>query len=276
MEVSWWEATDGRRVPHTVMGSGDRDVIALPGLTDGLLPLTMEECQAMLRRLPVADLPFRLRMLSYPDPLPPTVTTPELADLAASWIEAVAAPPVVVVGHSMGGMVAQHLAVSRPDLVRRLVLTATLARPDEVFRERLRHWEGLLQRGQWQRYAVDALRVSFTGSALLRRLVAQRIVGAVDGTERLPRHLALSHACLHHDALDRLGDVVAPTLVLGGGADRLVRPDRVRELAEAVPGARLEVLPRLAHGFPEQDRRRVFRRIAEFADIDHRLPEGTT
>lgn len=275
MELDWWTAADGRRVPHTVLGEGDRAVVALPGLTDGLLPLVEDEARALLRRLPVGDLPFRLRMLSYPDPLAPDTSTEDLAALAAAWIEAVARPPVVLVGHSMGGMVAQHLAATRPDLIERLVLTATLARPDDVFRDRLRHWTALLEAGDWRAYAVDALRVSFTGSSLLRRLVAQRVVGAAEAPERLPRHRALTHACCTHDAVDRLADIVAPTLVLGGAADPLVRPERVRDLAAGITDATVDVLPRLGHGFPEQARRRVFRRIADFAAIDHRLPGGS-
>ena len=57
----------------------------------------------------------------------PTVRCIAITVIAGEDHQSVVGQPVLVTAHSMGGMVAQWLAVRRPDLVRRLVLTATLA-----------------------------------------------------------------------------------------------------------------------------------------------------
>ena len=57
-------------------------------------------------------------------------------------------------------------------------------------------------------------------------------------------------ACRAHNTLDRLGEITAPTLVLVGAEDIFTPPYYARELAERIPGARLQVLERGGHGMP--------------------------
>jgi pimeloyl-ACP methyl ester carboxylesterase len=58
---------------------------------------------------------------------------------------------------------------------------------------------------------------------------------------------AAARACLEHDALDRLGVIAAPTLVIAGEDDLVTPPRFARELAGRIPSARLELLPGYAH-----------------------------
>jgi pimeloyl-ACP methyl ester carboxylesterase len=58
---------------------------------------------------------------------------------------------------------------------------------------------------------------------------------------------AAARACLEHDALDRLGAIAAPALIVAGEDDLVTPPRFARELAGRIPGARLEPLPGYAH-----------------------------
>lgn len=262
-----WFGVAGGRVPYLEFGDpAAPPVVVLPGLSDGLAPLSEARARAALPPPPRELRPFRTFVLSHRHPLPPGVTTADLAADAHAFCRDVVGTATTVTGHSMGAMVAQHLAGRWPETVSRLVLSATVPSADAALRARIARWEDLITAGRWRAFYDDALRVSFTGSDLLRRRLALRLTGAPALDDLVHRHLALSHACRTHDAGGVLGRVTAPTLVLAGAEDPLARPERATELARAIPGARLVILPGLAHGFPEQARRRYVRHLVRFLD----------
>src|SRR4030067_923341 len=60
-------------------------------------------------------------------------------------------------------------------------------------------------------------------------------------------HGAQRATAVGHSAWDRLGDIDAPTLVITGDGDRVVPPENSRRLAQAIPGAKLVILPGAPH-----------------------------
>lgn len=270
-ELQWYDAGSGR-MPWLEFGARRSPVVlTLPGLTDGLMPLSEPRTRRALATLPTRDLPFRLVVLSYPEPLPDDTTTRQLAASVVAFVSDVIGTPVAVSAHSMGGMVAQHLAADRPDLVTALALTATLARPVAAFRERLARWESLVTAGRWRAFYADALDASYTGSELLRRRLLLRMSRPPALPHLVDRHRQLTAACLDHDARDRLARIDSPTLVLAGAADPVVPPAASEELAAGIRGARFELLPKLAHGFPEQAPARTFATIGALIGLDPKV-----
>ena len=270
-ELQWYDMGTGR-MPWLEFGARRAPVVlTLPGLTDGLMPLSEARTRRALAALPTRDLPFRLVAVSYPDPLPEGVTTRRLATSVAAFVTDVIAAPVAVSAHSMGGMVAQHLAADRPDLVTALALTATLAAPVAPFRDRLARWEALVTAGRWRGFYADALDASYTGSELLRRRLLLRMSRPPALPHLVDRHRQLTAACLAHDARDRLDRIDCPTLVLAGAADPVVPPAASDALAAGIRGARFEVLAGLAHGFPEQASARTFAAISSLLGLDPKV-----
>jgi len=259
-QVEWFDAA---RMPWISLGGADTPVVlALPGLSDGLLPLSDPTALAAMESLPHDRLPFRLITVSYRHPVGGSVTTKALADDVAAFVRDVVGGPVAVTGHSMGGMVAQWLAVRHPDLVTHLGLTATLARATPSFAAVLERWDRLVADGAWRAFRDDANQTSYTGSELLRRRLLARLTPPEPQDHLAQRHAAMSHAALGHDAADHVRDIRCPTLVLAGSHDPVVPLDASRELAAAIPGARFQVVHGLRHGFPEQARDQTYRAVA--------------
>lgn len=261
---------DGASLSWLPFGDPDGPVALLaPGLTDGLAPLFHPPAA---RAAPPPPPPFRrLRVLvaSHRRPVPEGWGTDDMAADLAAFVEAVADGPVVAVGHSMGAMVALHLAGKRPDLVARLVVSAAVGRADAQLSARLTRWERLLDEGRWREFHRDAVDASFVGAERWRRRALLRLHRPdPPPAELVERHLALSAACRSHDATGVLDAIAAPTLVVSGARDALTRPERGRELATAIDDARFLEVPGAGHGVTEQRPRAYARVVADFlADV---------
>lgn len=163
---------------------------------------------------------------------PAHYTTRVFAADAVAVLDAAGVQAAHVVGHSMGGRVAQWIAIDHPERVRRLVLIATSA-SDRAGERRDRSAVADLLSGDRQRM----LPLFFDEEW------ASRNPQAVDaffhrraGRPALRGHFAASR---DHDALGHLGEIRAESLVLHGSRDRLTPADHARLLAGGIPRARL-------------------------------------
>lgn len=227
--------------------------VLLPGLTDALAPVTDPRTQALLGQVPVPMARFQGLVLSHRVPTGPAVTTRALAHDVAGLLRRRLDRPALVIAHSMGTMVAQHLAIDHPELVGALVLSAATAYADPQLRAVLARWETLVRARDGAALARAAVQASFTPPALDEHLALIAAAPPPDpDAAQVARHLALSAAAVGHDSRSGLGRIGVPTLVLAAGADPVVAPACSWELARAVTGARYVRLDGLAHGFPEQ------------------------
>lgn len=268
MELQRHDLT-GAYLPWVVLGSRTTPVVVtIPGLSDGLQPLSEPGARTLLSEAAGRAVGARVLAVSHRHPVDAATTTATLAADVARFIDEEVGHPVVVSGHSMGGMVAQHLAASRPDLVTHLVMTATLARPDTGFRAVLARWQDLVERGRWRAFYADANACSYTGSELLRRRLLLRVTRPAASPHLVDRHVAMTRIALAHDAAEVLGRISCPTLVVAGSRDPVVSLAASRAVADGIPRAAFAVLDGLAHGFAEQAPGSMTDLIAEHLGLD--------
>lgn len=197
--------------------------------------------------------PPTLRRLPHADVIAPDLPGhgrsggPGRADVRAyaedmrALLDALALPRAVIVGHSMGGAIAQELALGAPERVAGLVLLGTgsklpvapelppaLLRAPEATVTRLMDWA-------WSAQTPDAV----------QQQGAQLMLEA--GPQVLHDDFA---ACAVFDVRADVAKIAAPTLVVGGSDDRMVPPTFSRTLAESIPNAELRVLEGAGHMFP--------------------------
>lgn len=153
--------------------------------------------------------------------------------------------PTHVVGSSTGGAIGQVMALEHPDVVRSLTLVSSWAGPDDYFRRQFELRRRVLTELGAVAYreasALFLFSPTHTASnpevvaAWLERASANPVDASIM-TRRIDMILA-------HDVRDRLGEIDVPALVLVGEEDICTPPHQSRELAEAIPGAELAVLP---------------------------------
>ena len=187
---------------------------------------------------------------------------PELAGDAVRLLDALGLDSAHVYGLSMGGMVAQEMAIRFPDRVRALVLGGTTHGGPRAVLPSPKVAAALGTRG-----APARLRAELVGRALFSERFRAEHPDLVRAHLRdLGQHRSsvrglTSHwwASVYHDTRARLGRIVAPTLVLHGGADELTPVENARRLAALIPDATLAVVEGAGHGYlleqPEESRR---------------------
>jgi 3-oxoadipate enol-lactonase len=187
----------------------------------------------------------------------PAFSIPDLADDAAALLDHLGTGTTHVLGLSMGGMVAQELALRHPGRLRTLTLAATFVGGERT----LRTYPPLVQA-----LAAPLLRGAGAPKALAGMVATQaRQWGVARDEATLRAILGQLGAIGTHDTHDRLGRVAIPTLVLHGERDPAVPVANARILAEAIPGARLEVLAGAGHVVFWDQPERCARLIAELA-----------
>jgi pimeloyl-ACP methyl ester carboxylesterase len=181
-------------------------------------------------------------------------------DMAGDFVElleSLQAPPAHVIGLSLGGMVAQELALLAPARVKSLILTSTLARVDEWFRLTLAAFT-LIRRGvadtpsffeailPWwvsHRYLEHPGRLTWLRGLLQQAPHPQRLDGFL-------RQLAATQS---HDALERLPTLNCPVAVIVGEDDMVCPLRYARQMCDALPQAELVILSGVGHAPPLED-----------------------
>ncbi len=186
------------------------------------------------------------------------LTVEGMAEDAIALVTGLGIGPAHWVGHSLGGVIAQRVALVRPDLVQRLALLCTFAGGHDLARPPWR----LLWHGTWSRLGTRGLRRRafarlVTPPAVIRARGIDAIIAELEAA--FGRSLATSpaiadaqlRALRRHDERARLGELRAiPTLVVSGGQDLIARPAAGRALADGIGTAVFETWPDAGHALP--------------------------
>ena len=150
-----------------------------------------------------------------------------------------------LLGHSMGGMIAQEMTHQAPDRIDRLVLYATGALG--AMPGRFEPLETSMQRAREEGAAAFARRVSATWFRKGAMDPAYPACARIAEQAELAAVLAGLEAMRRWSGQDRLAGIAAPTLVLWGDQDRSYAWDQIALLWRSIPGSRLAVVPDRAH-----------------------------
>lgn len=242
---------DGTTMDYIRFGSGKRVLVMLPGLGDGLRSVkgTAVPMAVMYRMF---TKPFTVYMFSRKSKLPEGHTTRDMARDLAEAMERLGIEKADVFGVSMGGMIAQHLAIDFPERVNKLILTVTSARPNPLLRESVEEWVSLAKRGDHAAFLDSNLRRIYSDSYCRKNRWMIPLVGKLTKPKSYENFFLQANACLNHDAYGRLYLIHSPTLVVGGEQDLTLGGNASKEIAERIPNEELRMYPQWGHGLYEE------------------------
>ncbi len=242
---------NGIRMHFEVAGAGD-PVLLINGLS---APAANWALQVKALAPQYQVITFDNRGVGESDlPPEPIYTMAQMADDAAAILRHLKMTRAHVIGASMGGTVAQELALRHPPLVRSLVLACTWAQADARFLHTIEAWTSLVARVPIEeRYRYVLYPWLFSPQFFEKKdnieTAFQRAMAYPHQTK--PEAIARQARGIlgwNGSRVTRLGGIKVPTLVLVGKEDILTPPEFSRALAKLIRRARLVVVPG-GHGF---------------------------
>lgn len=155
-----------------------------------------------------------------------------------------------ILGLSMGGYIAQHLAVDWPELVDKLILISTHSGGPEYLNATENLWEeildveGLTEREIYRKgYRYSVTKDFFDNQEEIEKLVDMRI----EDSQPPAAYQRQFQAASGFDLTDRLVEIESDTLILAGDEDRVVPTQFAEQLEQGIPSAKLELIEGAAH-----------------------------
>ena len=254
-----WNAKNGRvrlkegTMPYASFGHGERTLVILPGLSDGLATVAGK---ALLLAGPYRAYfrEFTIYMFSRKEPLPEGHTIRDMAADQAEALRALGLDRVSVLGVSEGGMIAQCIAIDHPETVEKLVLAVTAPCTNETIRSCVPGWMDMARRGDHKALMIDTAEKSYSPAYLKKYRKLYPVLGLVGKPKSYDRFLVNARATLSFDAREELKKILCPTLILGGAEDHIVGAEASQALAEGIPNSELYLYPGLGHAAYEEAR----------------------
>ena len=232
-------------------GSGERILVMLPGLGDGLRSMKGTALpMAFMYRVFTKE--FTVYAFSRKNVLPVGYTTRDMARDQAEAMERLGISKADIFGVSMGGMIAQHLAIDYPEKVGKLILTVTSSRPNPILTESIEEWVSCAKRGDHTALMDSNVRRIYSEDYYRKNNWMVPIMGKLTKLKSYDRFFVQADACLTHDAYESLNHIKAPTVVIGGEKDLSLGGDASKEIAAKIPGAELQMYAQWGHGLYEE------------------------
>ncbi len=189
-------------------------------------------------------------------------TVPLMAADTAGLLDALNVKSAYVMGHSLGGYIAQELIVTRPNLVSKLILASTnfggtkvipiTPEAMQVLTDRSGDPGELVKRG-----IAIACAPGFAERQpqVAQELLQYRLTNPVPRAQYAAQVAAGASTLAYTDEIvdQRMSAIKVPTLILFGEHDKVVPPGNANLMAKKIAGAKVKILPRVGHVFPIED-----------------------
>jgi 3-oxoadipate enol-lactonase len=234
--------TNGQELFYEVHGDGPALVL--------LMGIGYDSSLWMLQQVPVLCSQFRVIILDNRDAgrssrADHPYTIADMADDVAGLLDALGIPRTHLLGLSMGSMIGMEFALRHADRLDRLVLAGPGAAPARSAVDPISIWNWVKANDpSGEVFGGQQLTWLFSSAFLRNRAAVQDTIALLASNpnpvdpEAYDRQ---AQAYLHFDALDRLGGIKAPTLVIVGEQDLLTPPWIAYEVASGIPGAQFKI-----------------------------------
>ncbi|MDO9535331.1 MAG: alpha/beta hydrolase [Bacillota bacterium] len=238
----------GSDMHYVAFGKGTTPLVIIPGLGDGLRTVKGTGLLMWLIYRKYAR-EYRVWIFSRKNELEPGFTTREMAREQAEAMDKLNIQSAYIMGVSQGGMISQWLAVDHPQKVSKLVIVVSRSRQNETVQEVVGNWIKMAEQERYGELAIDTMEKAHTEKYLRKWRPFYWLVKRTGKPVSKERFLIQANSCLTHDAYGELDKIKCPTLVIGGGDDKIIGgPESQQEMADAIPHSRLILYPELGHG----------------------------
>lgn len=235
---------------YITFGSGTKPLVMIQGLnTRGLQGAAVS--LAYMYRIFAKD--FKVYLFDRRPVVREGITVRDMAADIAAAMDALGITNADVFGVSQGGMIAQYLAIDRPDLVNNLVLAVTLSKNNAVVKQVVGNWIAMTEQGAMKELVTDMAEKMYSDAYIKRYRPLLPLLTILQKPKDVQRFVTLAKACLTCETYELLDKIQCPVLILGGSKDEVVTGEASEEIAEKL-GCAIHMYEDLGHAAYEEAR----------------------
>lgn len=253
---------DNTEMHYVSFGHGSKNLIVLPGLSDGLLTV---KGKALLLAGSYTKYfnDYTVYMFSRKNDMPEGYSIRDMAADQAKALQGLGIKKTSVMGVSQGGMIAQFLAIDYPELVEKLIITVSAPRVNEMIHGNVSSWIEMAKKDDHKSLMIDVAEKGYSEKYLKIYRKVYPVLGHVGKPRNYNRFFANANAILDFDAYDELDKIVCPTYIIAGEGDKTVGIDASYEMHEKIKDSELYVYEELGHAAYEEAKD-FYSRVYEF------------
>lgn len=236
------------RMSYITFGRGKKPLVMIQGLSTRSIKGAAVSLAYMYRMF-AKD--YKVYLFDRRENIKGDITVRDLATDIAIAMEALDVKNADIFGVSQGGMIAQYLAIDRPDLVRRLVLAVTLSKNNETVKSVIKNWIEMTEQGKIKSLVADMATKMYSDSYVKRYRLFMPLLTVFQKPKNVPRFITLAKACLTCNAYDELDKIKCPVFVIGAVQDKIVSGEASKEIAEKL-GCEIYMYEDLGHAAYEE------------------------
>lgn len=236
------------QLDYITFGSGTRPLVIIQGLNTRSIKGSALSLAFMYR---IFAKEYKVYLFDRRPVVPEQITVRELAADIAMAMDALHIANADIFGVSQGGMIAQYLAIDRPDLVRKLVLAVTLSKNNDTVQATIKHWVRLVEQGNMNGLVADMAIRMYSDAYLKRYKPFLPLLTVFQKPKDIQRFKTLANACLTCNSYEELQKIKCPVFVLGGKDDKIVGRHASEEIAEKL-NCKIHMYEDLGHAAYEE------------------------
>lgn len=241
---------DGISMNYISFGKGEKNLIMIQGHnTNGISGSA--NMLSLMYKIFAKD--YKVHIFDRRENINGDITVRELASDIASAMDKLNIATADVLGVSQGGMIAQYLAIDRPDLVNKLVLAVTLSKSNETIETAISEWIRLTEQNDIKNLVKDMNERMYTDSYGRKYKLFMPLLTILQKPKDVPRFITLSKACLTCNAYEELDKIKCPVFVIGSRKDKVVGSNASEEIAEKL-GCKKYIYEYSSHSAYEEEK----------------------
>ncbi len=233
---------------YITFGSGTKPLVMIQGLnTRGIKGAALS--LAYMYRIFAKE--YKVYLFDRRPTVQEGITVRDMASDIAMAMDALGITKADVFGVSQGGMIAQYLAIDRPDLVNKLVLAVTLSKNNDTVKQVINSWIEMAESGAMKELTVDMAEKMYSDTYVKKYRPLMPLLTILQKPKDVERFVTLAKACLTCSTYEMLDKIKCPALVLGGRQDKIVTCAASEEIAAKL-GCKIHMYESLGHAAYEE------------------------
>ena len=238
----------GMQFDYITFGNGTKPLVMIQGLnTHGIHGAALS--LAYMYRIFAKD--YKVYIFDRRPIVQEGITVNDMAADISTAMDVLGLTNADVFGVSQGGMIAQYLAIDRPDLVNKLVLAVTLSRNNDTVKQVVSNWIEMAELGAMKELITDMAEKMYSDAYVKRYRPIMPLLTILQRPKDVQRFVILAKACLTCNTYEVLDKIKCPVLVLGGRQDKVVTGIASEEIAEKLD-CKLHMYDNLGHAAYEE------------------------